>query len=122
MRSKKKWLYVCRSGDLREGEHITLDIVYNGELHSSIIFRFNKKTYAYINRCVHMPRKLNCELDDIFDDSGKYLRCSMHGIVYDPETGISQSSMCQGEKLKPLKVVEENGYIYFNDKRVLDSI
>ena len=65
-----------------------------------------------------MPRRLNCERDVIFDDTGNYLRCSMHGIIYDPETGRSQSSMCNGEKLQALKVIEEDACVYINDKRV----
>jgi nitrite reductase/ring-hydroxylating ferredoxin subunit len=118
MRSKSKWVYVCRSEDLGEREHIALDVNYSGELQASVVFRFKEKIYAFINRCVHMPRKLNCERDIIFDDTGDYLRCSMHGIIYDPETGTSQSTMCNGEKLQALKVVEEDACIYINDKRV----
>jgi len=118
MRSKDSWLFVCKSNDLREREHITLDLNYAGELQSGIVFRFKEKIYAYINRCVHMPRKLNCERNRVFDDTGNFLRCSMHGIIYDPKTGASQSTMCNGEKLQAIKVVEEDACIYINDKRV----
>ena len=118
MRPKNKWVYVCKSAELDEREHRTIDFYYAGELHSGIVFRFKNKTYAYLNRCVHMPRRLNCERDSIFDDTGNYLRCSMHGIIYDPATGRSLSTMCNGEKLQALRVVEEDACIYINDKRV----
>jgi hypothetical protein len=42
----------------------------------------------------------------------------MHGIVYDPQTGASQSTMCNGEKLQALKIVEDNGCIFIADKRI----
>ena len=119
MRPKSKWLYVCRCGDLVERKYLTLDLLVDGSPQSIIVFRFKEKTFAYVNRCVHMPRKLNCEKDSIFDDTGNYLRCSMHGIVYDPQTGASQSAMCNGEKLQSLKTVEDNGCIYIDDKRAL---
>ena len=119
MLSKASRIYICKSDDLGEKEHITRDVIYSGEPQSSLFFRFNQKVYAYVNRCVHMPRKLNCERDIVFDDTGKYLRCSMHGIVYDPESGASLSTMCNGERLQAIKIVEDNGCVYINDKRVL---
>lgn len=119
MLPKSKWVYVCNSDDLGERNYLALDFLYAGSPQSIIVFRFKAETFAYVNRCVHMPRKLNCERDGIFDDSGNYLRCSMHGIVYDPQTGASQSTMCNGEKLQSLKTVEDNGGIYIADKRIL---
>ena len=118
MRPRSKWLFVCRTEELGEREYKTFDLIYSGEHQASIIIRFNEKYYAYLNRCVHMPRKLNCESDVIFDATGNYLRCSMHGIVYDPITGVSQSTMCNGEKLQSLKLIEEDGNIYIDDKCV----
>lgn len=118
---KSHWFYICKTGELREKEHLTVNLMYAGELQPFIIFRFNSEAYAYFNRCVHMPRKLNCESNAIFDETGNYLRCSMHGIVYDPVTGASQSSMCHGEKLKSVKVVEEGGNIYLHDKRLFSK-
>ena len=118
MRPKSKWAYICKSGDLGERQYVTLDLLYAGKPQSVFVFRFNEKAFAYVNCCVHMPRKLNCERDSIFDASGNFLRCSMHGIVYDPQTGVSQSTMCNGEKLQSLKTIEENGCIYISDKRV----
>jgi hypothetical protein len=42
----------------------------------------------------------------------------MHGIIYDPQTGISQSTMCNGEKLQALRIFEEGDCVYINDKRI----
>jgi len=53
-----------------------------------------------------------------FDAEQGLLRCSMHGIVYDPETGESLSVLCQGERLRPLKLIEDDGRIFIQDKRV----
>ena len=65
-----------------------------------------------------MPRELDCERDMIFDETGQYLRCSMHGIVYEPRTGESVSTMCNGERLTSVRVIEDEEGIWFNDKRV----
>ena len=73
---------------------------------------------AYRNLCVHMPRRLDGEKDMIFDDTGQNLRCSMHGILYDPMTGASMSTICNGEKLTRVKVQEDDEGVWISDRRV----
>mgnify|MGYP000004674010 CR=1 FL=1 len=65
-----------------------------------------------------MPRRLDCEKDMIFDAARENLRCSMHGIIYDPITGESLSTMCTGEKLTPVRMQEDEEGVWIIDKRV----
>jgi nitrite reductase/ring-hydroxylating ferredoxin subunit len=109
---------ICADGDIAEREFRIVPLQYKKQPITGIIFRFNNNLYAYVNQCVHMPRNLNCEANTIFDDSRKLLRCSMHGIVYEPETGESVSSMCNGERLQPIRLKLHNDNIYIDDKRV----
>ena len=113
---------VCQSKQLAEGQHLKQKIRFEGRDEECLVFRFDGKAYAYINRCVHMPRRLDCEQDRVFDDSGRYLRCSMHGIVYTPETGTSISSMCEGDRLHDLAVYEEDGVVGLADFRVTSLV
>ena len=117
MKSKNR-VWVCSGEHLEEGSYKRIDIYYRKEPSSVLVFRLNGQCRAYRNLCVHMPRRLDCEKDMIFDDSGKNLRCSMHGIVYDPITGASVSSICNGQKLTPVKVLEDNQSIWLVDNRV----
>ena len=109
---------ICPSQALAEGQYRKLKMVFEGREDECLLLRFGGKVYAYINRCVHMPRRLDCEQNQIFDHSGCYLRCSMHGIVYTPESGTSVSAMCEGEQLRALDVYEEDGEVGFADFRV----
>ena len=109
---------VCGSEALAEGLHLKFKIRFEGRDDECLLLRFEGKVYAYINRCVHMPRRLDCEQNSVFDHSGRYLRCSMHGIVYAPETGASLSTMCEGEQLRAVDVYEEDGEIGVADFRV----
>lgn len=111
-------LPVCRSDELHDGDWIKRRILFEGRSEECLVFRFGGRAYAYLNRCVHMPRALDCEQDMIFDRSGRHLRCSMHGIIYAPESGTSLSVMCEGERLRPVDLVEEDGEIRFADHRV----
>jgi len=109
---------VCSSDGLAEGSHLKLQLVFEGRPEECLLLRFEGKVYAYINRCVHMPRRLDCEKKQIFDHSGRYLRCSMHGIVYTPQTGTSISTMCEGEQLRAVDSYEEGGEVGLADFRV----
>jgi len=93
-------------------------MVFEGREEECLVVRFDGKVYAYINRCVHMPRRLDCEQERVFDTTGRYLRCSMHGIVYTPQTGASVSTMCEGDKLRAVEAYEENGEVGIADFRV----
>jgi nitrite reductase/ring-hydroxylating ferredoxin subunit len=109
---------VCPSAALENGQHRKLKMVFEGREEECLVLRFDDRVYAYINRCVHMPRRLDCEQSRIFDRTGRHLRCSMHGIVYRPETGASLSTMCEGERLRAVGVYEEDGEVGIADFRV----
>lgn len=111
-------LAVCPSERLGNGQHLKRAVTFEGRDDECLIVRFDGQVYAYINRCVHMPRRLDCEAPQVFDHSGRYLRCTMHGIVYTPENGASVSTMCEGERLRALDILEENGQISLADFRV----
>jgi nitrite reductase/ring-hydroxylating ferredoxin subunit len=97
--SSDERLGVAASEQLVEAGHVRVEVAYTGEPISVVDFRYKGRCLAYRNLCVHMPRELDCEKDVIFDATGQYLRCSMHGIVYDPFSGESVSSICNGQRL-----------------------
>ncbi len=109
---------VCPSAELADGEHRKLTLTFEGREEECLLLRFEGRVYAYLNRCVHMPRRLDGEEPRIFDHSGRYLRCSMHGIVYTPQTGASVSTMCEGERLRAVDSYEEGGEVGIADFRV----
>lgn len=110
--------FVCAASQLADGMHIKRKMLFEGRDEECLVFRFKGAVFAYINRCVHMPRPLDCQQDLVFDHTGRYLRCSMHGIVFTPETGTSISTMCEGQQLRTVEISEENGRICITDFRV----
>jgi nitrite reductase/ring-hydroxylating ferredoxin subunit len=111
-------IWICDKDQLTEGSYILCEVLYADEPSSVVVFRHKGNCLAYRNLCVHMPRRLDCEKDTIFDDTQEHLRCSMHGITYDPVTGESMSEICKGKKLTPVKVQEKEDGVWINDKRV----
>ncbi len=108
----------CTLSELNEASYLTRKIQFKKLPTSAIIFAFEGIAYAYINHCMHMHRPLNCEEDAIFDESGLYLRCSMHGFIFDPKTGECQSPVCLGQRLQSLRLEEIEGILYFAEKHL----
>ena len=105
------------SADIAELGKFPFTVMHRGEKREAILIRFQGMVYGYLNQCVHMPKALDCEDGNIFDDTKRYLQCSMHSICYDPVSGVSLSEICAGKKLTAIKVREEDGQIYLMDKR-----
>ena len=115
-------IWVAASEQLEEGEYLRTSIGYAGETIAVVVFRFKGQCLAYRNLCVHMPRELDCEKNAIFDETGEYLRCSMHGIVYDPLSGESVSEICAGKRLTPISLVEDAQGIWIADRLAFSAI
>lgn len=103
---------------IAEGAYLKEYVRYDGATVSVVVFRQGGQCRAFKNLCVHMPRALDCEKDMIFDASGRFLRCSMHGIVYDPVTGESLSEICRGQRLTAIDVAEDEDGVWLVDRHV----
>jgi nitrite reductase/ring-hydroxylating ferredoxin subunit len=115
---RKAAVFVCASSALAEHRHRVVELLYRGDSQTAIVLRYQNRVYAYINQCVHMPKRLDCERNAVFDPDSGLLRCSMHGIQYDPRTGIAVSSLCEGASLQALRIVDDGRTIVITDKRV----
>ncbi|MGB0713809.1 MAG: Rieske (2Fe-2S) protein, partial [Gammaproteobacteria bacterium] len=111
-------LFAASPDDLAEGAYRRVRVRHEGEETNVVVFRHGGEIRAYLNRCVHMPRELDCERATIFDESGERLRCSMHGIVYDPVSGEAQSEICAGLRLTAVRFVERDDGVWIRDKRI----
>ncbi|MGB5830990.1 MAG: Rieske 2Fe-2S domain-containing protein [Thiohalocapsa sp.] len=114
---EKRKLAVCASADLGDRQYRIVPLLFKDEQHTAIVLRHGGQVHAYLNQCVHMVRRLDCMQDAVFDEQQEHLRCSMHGIIYDPATGESLSVLCSGERLKALRATEFEGQVYIVDKR-----
>ena len=108
---------ICAASEVVDLGKYAFSVVYRDQRREAILVRFQGVVYGYLNQCVHMPRALDCEASEIFDETGRYIQCSMHSICFDPVTGVSMSQLCEGKKLTALKVSELDGVIYLLEKR-----
>lgn len=108
---------------LDETSFVTVDVLLHSQTPRArqanvLVFRYQGRVYAYVNHCMHMQRPLNCQEDAVFDAERRWLRCSMHGFIFEPDTGICRSPVCEGQALQAVKVAEEQGMIVFKEKQL----
>lgn len=116
-------MQILAADALDENAYLTVDVLLNSTSTRSsqanvLVFRYQHKVYAYVNHCMHMHRPLNCQQDAIFDAERRWLRCSMHGFIFEPETGVCISPVCEGQALQAIKVAEQDGMIVFKEKHL----
>ncbi|QEL54830.1 Rieske (2Fe-2S) protein [Chromobacterium paludis] len=86
----------------------------DGDPLPAFVIRYHGKVHGYVNRCRHIPIELDLQDGRVFDLSGHYLICSMHGARYHPATGYCSWGPCKGQSLTALDVIEENGQVWLN--------
>lgn len=112
-------VWVSTSQQLGERGQKIVRCTYRGQAASALVVRFAGQVVGYLNRCVHMPFRLDCESSDILDAARKHIKCSMHGIIYDPLSGASVSTaLCTDRKLTRIRVIEQDDNIWLDDRKV----
>lgn len=86
----------------------------NGVNDAFLIF-VNQQCFAYENSCPHTGVNLNWQKEQFFSVDGLFLQCCMHGALFELETGFCVRGPCQGQKLKPVNIVNENGSVYLSE-------
>lgn len=105
--------FICKSADLKErGSGVHFEVPWHGEVAPAFAVRYDGVVYAYLNRCAHVPVRLDWESGEFFDHSRLYLLCTTHGALYAPESGRCLGGRCNGRGLQALRVLECDGSVY----------
>ncbi|MFM2448350.1 MAG: hypothetical protein RIS44_800 [Pseudomonadota bacterium] len=105
---------LCASEDLQErGKAITFDVLHYREPARAFALRFEGQVVAYLNRCVHVPTEMDWQDGEFLDMDKQFIMCSIHGAVYEPDSGRCAGGPCGRGKLTPLQVQERDGQVYW---------
>lgn len=72
----------------------------DGQKRDAFVFRYQQQFYAYENSCPHTGANLNWQPGQFFSLDGRFLQCSLHGALFEPETGRCVRGPCAGQSLK----------------------
>jgi len=70
---------------------------------------------AYVNRCAHLRYPLNYLPDEFLTYDRALIECSMHGAVFEKDTGLCVGGPCLGRSLVGLPVRIEAGCVWLAD-------
>jgi nitrite reductase/ring-hydroxylating ferredoxin subunit len=106
--------HLCASEDLQErGKAITFDVLHYREPARAFALRFEGQVVSYLNRCVHVPTEMDWQDGEFLDMDKQFIMCSIHGAVYEPDTGRCAGGPCGRGKLTALQVQERDGHVYW---------
>jgi nitrite reductase/ring-hydroxylating ferredoxin subunit len=100
---------------LEEGQSLTFRIQHEGEEIEGFLVNFEGDLFAYRNRCVHVPMRLDSGEDNVlFEGGGRRLRCQSHGATFKPDSGecISGPQGCHGEYLHFLALAVDGDQVF----------
>lgn len=107
-------LPLCASADLAErGRAYVFDVLHYREPARAFALRYDGKVVAYLNRCLHVPAEMDWQPGEFLDGDKRFIICSIHGAVYEPESGRCAGGPCGRGKLTSIEVEERDGQVYW---------
>lgn len=105
---------LCAAADLAErGKAVVFDVQHFRQPARAFALRFEGQVVAYLNRCVHVPTEMDWQEGEFLDMNRELIMCSIHGAVYEPQTGRCAGGPCGRGKLTALRVQEHDGQVYW---------
>ena len=96
-------------------------MLYYGRTARGFAIRFDGTAYAYLNQCAHVPIEMDYQPNRFFDSTGRWLMCSTHGAMYQPETGRCVGGPCRGGLIK-IALTVQNGVVHWHTGANLKTI
>ena len=103
---------LCLLQDIADNDAIGMVARVEGKQRNIFIARRGEAAYAYLNWCPPTQVLLDQYPGKFFDPEHTFIRCGMHAARFRVEDGFCIDGPCEGESLKPLKTVIEDGAVY----------
>jgi nitrite reductase/ring-hydroxylating ferredoxin subunit len=107
------WVALCAAVALSDGgAAVAFDVLRNEKTCSAFAVRYQGRVHAYLNRCTHVAIELDWTPNEVFDSTRRWLMCSTHGAMYQPDTGACAGGPCRGGLLK-IPLMERDGQVFW---------
>jgi nitrite reductase/ring-hydroxylating ferredoxin subunit len=85
------------------------------------VVRHGETVRAYVNHCPHAGFPLNWTPDVFLAPDAPLILCSMHGALFEMDTGFCVSGPCSGLRLRGLPVRVARGYVVLDESVPLEE-
>jgi nitrite reductase/ring-hydroxylating ferredoxin subunit len=79
------------------------------------VVRYGETVRAYVNHCPHAGFPLDASPGVFLARSAPLIVCSMHGALFEMDTGLCVSGPCNGLRLRPLPLRVARGYVMLDE-------
>jgi nitrite reductase/ring-hydroxylating ferredoxin subunit len=93
---------ICRLAELTDPDARGFYVGEGDWPFRGFIVRKGQSIFTYANICPHRRHPLDFLPNAFLVEDGSLIRCSSHGALFDPETGMCVLGPCQGESLMKL--------------------
>jgi len=105
---------ICRTSDIADSQaagFVLMRKEESGAAHPWPILVTNKgnRYYGFENVCPHQGLRLDARPGQFLDQDGNFLTCGNHRAQFDLDTGHCFIGPCQGQRLKPIHLVIDDG-------------
>ena len=109
---------LCASGELAErGNAFVFDVQHFRQPARAFVLRVDGKPVAYLNRCLHVPTEMDWREGEFLDADKEFILCSVHGAMYEPQTGRCAGGPCGRGRLTVIEVDEHDGQVRWYPSR-----
>jgi nitrite reductase/ring-hydroxylating ferredoxin subunit len=100
---------LCRLEDIPDGAARGFPVRQSE--YDVFVFRDGAALRAFVNSCPHQGTPLDWVPDRFIAPDGEHFLCATHGALFRTEDGMCVAGPCFGERLKPVAVTLEDGWI-----------
>ncbi|MFI4869352.1 MAG: Rieske (2Fe-2S) protein [Steroidobacterales bacterium] len=86
------------------------------------VLRVGDGVRAYVNRCAHLHYPLNYTPHGCLTRDGSMIQCSVHGAIFEKDTGYCVAGPCYGRSLIGLPVRVESGCVLLANEADADEL
>ncbi len=104
---------LCHINDLADPGSKGLSIKQGHKERLLFIVKKDNQLYAYENKCPHAGINLEWQEDDFLDIDKNHIQCSVHGALFNIETGSCIGGPCNGAGLTAANIeVDSDGNVF----------
>ena len=106
---------ICKIEDVPDNDAKGMVAVVEGKQRNIFVARKGEEAFAYLNWCPHNQVLIDQIPNKFFNADKSHIQCSKHGVLFNVEDGLCIEGPCEGESLKPLTTIVEDGVVYLQE-------